>query len=1328
MSQGTAIGRGGVGGRGRRGGLVALLAALLLGVVVSPAFAGKTVDGFLGSVGGNDGLGGRFVQPRDAAVVEASGDLYVIQAFSNPRVQRLDADGSFELAWGRDVVKPGATGDTGTGFEVCTVASDCKQGVTGPGAGEFDEPTGIAVNQVPGHPQEGHVYVRDTDNVRVQEFDADGNFVRAWGWGVATGAAAFEICTTSCLQGLSGSGDGQLGTTSAFASLEVDPTTGNVYVADPANRRIQEFEGDGDFVAKYGTAGSGTGQFGSSQPVKVAVDSNGIVYATDSNASNRIQRYDTTTDAFLAPIGGASPLLSGQTQGIDVDPTNDHLLAIRDPSSGETVIQELDTTTLTITDTHAVGEGFGFPAPNGSVPELLALAVDGARGKLYIPGFVFRGTGFNLYQGVYVLDGDGANDPLVSAGAPLSADDDSATLSGTVDPNGPAFYRFEYSKDGVDWNLVDGTASVGSTGFAADIRLGGSVSELVSAAIEGLESNTVYRARIVATKVTSARDFTTYISGEATFLTDAVPPAAVTSPVHSYTDFSAWLAGRVNPKGSATSYRFEWGVTTDYAHQAPAVDGNAGAGGVERAVLEEVSGLEPDTVYHYRLVADSAQGSAVGTDRTFRTRPASGFAGRGYEQVTPAVKSVDAAPQGTGAELFGTGVANRRAAFPVASDGSSVVFSTSDALEGSPSGGSNLTAHDLRRRAVRGSDGWSNVVLLDRPPGGVNGVNPSIEVASPDLSRFVVSANHPLFEGAVTSALYLRQPLMDSIDQIGDFAGSSNPSGFFGGASDDLSRVFFGLPDGSLHEWVGGMTQLVSVDPGGVPLPGESGFGAGVGNGLNRFAVSDDGEHAFFSSPATGDDEPLAQTQVYRRSGGVSTVLASPSKRSTPDPQGPLGKVFQTASTDGDRVFFTSSEQLTDDSDTGPSRSGVDLYRYEVSTDTLVDVSAEVGDGVDARVRTVLGASEDGDRVYYLSCDTTSQGPCPDGVDLHVWHDEGGPDGQTRLIATLESRATDLGFVKALTLDAGDDRPVRVSPDGKMLLFHSAESLTGYRNQGFSQVFVYEAEANDGEGILSCVSCRPNGTPAHGDSAVPMTYQGGVGNDLSRALSEDGRRVFFNSADALLPQDVNGEHDVYEWEAGRLRLLSSGTSAAPSDFVGSSESGDDVFFATRDRLVGQDRDGLMDVYDARVGGGFASQNPVEQPGCVGEACKPAVLGRPALPPLGSGTPTGAGDYSAVLRLVRITRAQARLLSRRGRVALRVDVDGPGRISVRAFRGSKPAGSGAVRARRAGVQSVGLRLDRKARKALSRRGRLHLRIEVRFAGETETAVLNLRRAK
>ncbi len=1238
------------------------------------------------------------------------------------RVQRLDSDGGFELLWGKDAVVDGGVGDTGVGGEVCTVAADCRLG-TDPdvGEGEFDNPTGVAVNQVVGHPQSGHVYVRDTGNMRVQEFDADGGFVRAWGWGVATGAEAFEVCTSGCQQGLPGGGNGQLGATGSVASIAVDPASGNVYVADPANQRVQEFEGDGDFVSAFGSAfadeTADPGEFGFDQPAQIAVDSSGVVYASDSHDSGRVQRYDTTSDAFLAPID-APPLTSGFTQALEVDPSTDNLLVLRAPDSGaEAVVEELDTATLTLVDTHGIGDGLGAPDPSGNSSSVFGLGVDGTRGKLYVPAFFWRSPGGSTsvepFDGLFALDSDGDAAPDPVAGAPLTVDDDSAQLSGTVDPNGPSYYRFEYSKNGVDWQLVDDNGRNNAELFA-ERQLIGSAPQPVSAMLEGLESNTVYRVRIVATKLTGVSTKVTIVSAETTFVTDAVAPTATTSAVHSYTDSSAWLSGRINPKGSATSYRFEWGEGTDYPHQAPASDTSAGSGAVEKGVLEEIQGLEPDTVYFYRLVAESAEGVTVGADRTFKTRPASGgLAQRGYEQVTPVLKYTDASPPTTGLEILGS-VATGRALASVAADGDVASFKVIDALPDAEHGAASVGALTQEYRAVREGDGWSSGLLLGRPLGKIDGSNPLVLAGSPDLSKYVVSANQPLVEGAHGRSLYLRAPLADLYAEIAGVDGDLVQPPSYQGASTSLDHVFYAMPDGGLFEWVDGMSRAVAVDPSGVEFETPAMIGS---QSLKRLAVSSDGEHAFFSVPLS-----VPGTQIYRRSGGLTTVLASPSKRSTPDPEGVKAKVFQSGSADGDRVFFTSSELLTDDANTGPSRAGRDLYRYEVSTDTLIDVSAGSTDPDGAEVVGVLGASEDADRIYYVARGRVVSGGAAGEPNVYMWQDDGSTDGQTRLIATLDELDVSGAGPYNLSLSI-DDRPVRVTPDGRALVFHSTASLTGYRNQGFSEVFIYEADANGGEGQLSCVSCRPNGTPAHDDSAVPRSNVA-VGGDPARALSEDGRRVFFNSGDALVSQDSDGEHDVYEWEAGRIRLLSVGNAAAPSDFVGASESGDDVFFATRDRLVGQDRDGLLDVYDARVGGGFASQNPVDVP-CVGEACRPAPAQVPPAPGPASG---GGGDYVRPFEVARITAGQRRLLARRGRIALRIRVDRPGRVLVRALSGRRLVGSASKTATRAEAVTVRLALKRSARRTLARRGRLRLALEVRFGGESETATVSLRRVK
>jgi hypothetical protein len=117
-------------------------------------------------------------------------------------------------------------------------------------------------------------------------------------------------------------------------------------------------------------------------------------------------------------------------------------------------------------------------------------------------------------------------------------------------------------------------------------------------------------------------------------------------------------------------------------------------------------------------------------------------------------------------------------------------------------------------------------------------------------------------------------------------------------------------------------------------------------------------------------------------------------------------------------------------------------------------------------------------------------------------------------------------------------------------------------------------------------------------------------------MSDDGSYVFFDTADALVPQDSNGTLDVYEWEVqgtggcespqGYVHLISSGEDPAPSFFLGVSVDGSNVFFGTHARLVPQDTDTNGDLYDARI---CEAESPCigppvgETAQCEGDACQ-----------------------------------------------------------------------------------------------------------------------------
>ena len=124
-----------------------------------------------------------------------------------------------------------------------------------------------------------------------------------------------------------------------------------------------------------------------------------------------------------------------------------------------------------------------------------------------------------------------------------------------------------------------------------------------------------------------------------------------------------------------------------------------------------------------------------------------------------------------------------------------------------------------------------------------------------------------------------------------------------------------------------------------------------------------------------------------------------------------------------------------------------------------------------------------------------------------------------------------------------------------------------------------------------------------------------------RYLTDEGR-LYFDSADSLVGADSNvGAEDVYQYEpqdlgncakqGGCVSLISGGRGPYDSNFLTTDPAGEDVFFTTRDHLVARDTDSLIDLYDARVGGGEAEAVPPVP--CQGEGCQP--LGPPAPEPV-----------------------------------------------------------------------------------------------------------------
>jgi hypothetical protein len=307
-----------------------------------------------------------------------------------------------------------------------------------------------------------------------------------------------------------------------------------------------------------------------------------------------------------------------------------------------------------------------------------------------------------------------------------------------------------------------------------------------------------------------------------------------------------------------------------------------------------------------------------------------------------------------------------------------------------------------------------------------------------------------------------------------------------------------------------------------------------------------------------------------------------------------------------------------------------DATKPDSATDnlSLISVDSEPADG--ANVEGVIKASDDGAYVYFVATQQLVAGQTTAAGDkLFVWHEGSG----LRYIGMLtqgNDATKAIGGTFQLTV-----RTARVTPDGKVLVFTatSGDGLTGYDHGSgcgvggsdpCSEVYVYNATANGGAGHLACASCNPSGAPATTDASTYMQFGlsgGAPGSHLNQAVSDDGKRVFFTSGDRLVPGDLNTARDAYEYDTdtGELHLISTGKDLSDSYFMAASPSGDDVFFITRQRLLGWDTDESYDLYDARVphpDAGFAEPSLPPVP-CGGESCQGPLSGPPGSPGFGS---------------------------------------------------------------------------------------------------------------
>lgn len=788
--------------------------------------------------------------------------------------------------------------------------------------------------------------------------------------------------------------------------------------------------------------------------------------------------------------------------------------------------------------------------------------------------------------------------PTVTLLPPSSLTSTGAEYEAEINPGGtdPAFevrWHFVCTPSCVQFNF-------GS--IAAD-----SSTHQVSAKSEVLKPNATYEVSLVTE---NAGGETT--TGPLSFTTPAREPQILGSSAKGLRD-EANLNARIHPGGLATTYHFEYGPTAAYGSSTPAKS----VGGSDPVNVEaNIAGLTPESTYHFRVVAENAEGTGDGPDRTFTTigfpnsdacqnaaiRAAQGVPQvgncRAFEMVSPEDKN------GADVYIYAT---------QSAPSGNAVAFQSSGAFAGAEGSG-----HGDSYVARRTPGGWQVEAIapyqVSNPNGALVDLN-GFEMFTPDLSKGVLmSWNDPSVKTAEVDAEQRRFYLRTESGQYLTVSPPAASPSFFGsdpvfvGASEDLGRIFFesslhltadAPPEGinELYEWSDGEVNVVGVLPNGTIAPEGAWTATQKGNvspSEHKWAISPDGSAAVFQSGSPG--------QIYLRSEGATTVEVSLSQKagSVGEPA-PTGATFLAgASSDGrtfSKLYFISSSELTDDAFTGPSQEGSDLYEYDVASGELTDLTAneEPKNPLGARVESEwLAVRQGGDYIYFGASGSLAPGAPGNTPNLYVLH-----DGQFQYVASPRSF----------------HRPY-VSGNGKRALIFAGNELTGepIGESSSEQAFVYDQPS----GTLVCASCQPVQVPLGAGAHGFITgYSHPTQNYETNNISADGSRVFFETAAALVPQDTNGAADVYEWENGTISLVSTGRGAAGAHFLDASPSGDDVFIATGQRVLPSDRDANLDVYDARVNGGLPLP-PTPGAPCEGDACQ-----SPPSPP-NDLTPASAG--------------------------------------------------------------------------------------------------------
>lgn len=1129
---------------------------------VSPALASAAVGGHafsssFGTAASTPANPYPLSEPTDVAVDNSSGSsagyVYVTDT-ANHRVEKFGPSGQFLLMFGSEVNKT-AVEDHGSTEEqdLCTEASgdECQSGTEGSAPGAFESPTFVAVDGSSGL-SAGDVYVGDTGDDLVSKFDPQGHLIASWG---NNGEGPHK----------NGPPDGQLNgspteTFEPLAGIAVDDL-GDLFVYGAPEAGtvapMLRFEQSGHFLEGFVTPEETRGNSHIIAPVGIAVDSEDNTY-TAITPEGGVEKFNAVGRRL-----GQESALEGTT-GLATDPDTGDLYV---DQGGASIYHFLAGCPVAI-EVNFFNSGCGSADQFGSEPGPGQLT--GARGLAYGASS----------KDVYVAD-TGANRvetftpfylPTVALEEPTSLQPSSLTLNGEVKPEGGEEVigcRFEY---GYTTAYSLGSLPCSQTHFSAPTH--------VSANLTDLAQGVHYHYRLVA-QDEHAESHTPDAQ-----VSPAQAPTIEGTISTEVTQTTAELSTKVDPQGRETTYRFEYGTTTAYGNSAPnPPEGESlGSGSAPERRSVQLTGLQPGTTYHYRVVAQNEYGTTTTEDHTFGFYPSpcpnealrqqSGSAGlpdcRAYELVSPAEagsvllfpsdgpSSGQAAAPSRLAYVGAWGLVPDSGGEPSNSTGDLYVATRTD--QGWVTKYVGLPSEQAYRT---GGPPWANTDAIYSPDYSQWGV-----LADPSLSRIVDwndghwpfpgggslgegpgtdSSEAPYVWDSTTGVLDERWPTdLLSVPDAEEFKGET-------AASEDLSHFVFssnfrfvkGAAPGDVYDddTATDRVAVASLRPGS----GES-FAA------QPLKVSSDGSRILITvggglcTGITQEAPSCGAGQLYMRVDDAATYEIAPGHA--------LNYIGMTA--DGSKVFFTSAEQLTAEETDG----NTELYMWEAAKaenheEPLTLISKPNG-GVDntescdaswaencdavpisfssyATLQGGLGgnghsdtyiASENGDIYFYSPQQLDGDRGILGQQNLYVYR-----GGQVQLVSTLSPGGACGGSTFEIICSAGPVARMDVSPDDTHMAFITPSQLTGYDNAGHTEMYSYTPTT----GQIVCDSCIPNGSP-------PTSEVYGSQNGLF--MTNDGR-TFFSTIDALVPQDTNQATDVYEYVDGHPQLITPGTGELP---------------------------------------------------------------------------------------------------------------------------------------------------------------------------------------